>query len=56
MICHVTVVLLFSCFQIDQEVAKLLELKAKLEDCAETAGGKFILKCPKVKMIYWQYS
>ena len=33
--------------QIQEEVAKLLELKAKLEGDA-AGGGKFVLKCPKV--------
>lgn len=47
MISHMT---LLCCiyFQVDQEVAKLLELKAKLSG-NETVGGKFVLKCPKVK-------
>lgn len=33
--------------QIQEEVAKLLQLKAKLEDDA-SGGGKMALKCPKV--------
>ena len=46
MISHMT---LLCCIhlQVDQEVAKLLELKAKLSD-NEGTGGKFVLKCPKV--------
>lgn len=32
--------------QIKEEVAKLLQLKAKLEDAP--GAGKFVLKCPKV--------
>lgn len=35
-------------FQVDQEIAKLLELKAQLEEGADSAAGKFVLKCPKV--------
>lgn len=35
-------------FQISEEVAKLLDLKAKLGD--EPQKSKFILKCPKVSI------
>lgn len=37
--------------QVDQEVAKLLKLKAKVEDSTETTGGKFVLKYPKVQQL-----
>ncbi len=37
--------------QIQQELTKLLELKAKLEDEAP-ASGKFVLKCPKVRSLF----
>ena len=36
--------------QVQPELAKLLELKAKLTD-TDPAGGKFVLKCPKVS--FW---
>ncbi len=37
-------------FQVDQEVSKLLEMKAQLQACTEgAAGGRFVLKCPKVR-------
>ena len=36
--------------QVQPELAKLLELKAKLSEItdADPSGGKFVLKCPKV--------
>ena len=39
--------------QIQTELTKLLELKARLEDEAPSSG-KFVLKCPKVRSSYIQ--
>jgi hypothetical protein len=40
--------------QVQPELSKLLELKAKLSEItdADSAGGRFVLKCPKVHVTH----